>query len=229
MQSVSACVRLFCVWWVCLMWWWSDFACVNIRVNSSVVACIPDWSVYIQACEILCLLLTLWRERFRVCNCVALSKQYRGLQPAGRSGDRGSVRDSSRDFLFQPLRPEQLGEPPSLPSNWYHWYLPGSWSPAYMVCFRKSSNPSYNTGTVLYNMNARVRKCLRASNVRSCSRAFRLLHVQACKLVLNHMCDSKRGHACHCASTRNFQQVCVNECSIVYRFYPWPQEALTST
>jgi hypothetical protein len=40
-------------------------------------------------------------------------------------------------------------------------------------------------------MNAKLRKCLRASNVPSCKYMFSPLHVQACKLVLNRTCDSK--------------------------------------
>jgi hypothetical protein len=64
-------------------------------------------------------------------------------------------------------------------------------------------------------MNAILGKCLRASNARSCMCAFSLLYVQACKLVLNRTCNSKRWHSCHRAGTRNLQHVCVNECMSV--------------
>jgi hypothetical protein len=64
-------------------------------------------------------------------------------------------------------------------------------------------------------MNARVLKCLRASSVRSCKRAFRLPYVQAYKLALNRKYYSKYWHACHRASSPNFQHVCVNECMSV--------------
>jgi hypothetical protein len=63
-------------------------------------------------------------------------------------------------------------------------------------------------------MNAKLRKFLRASNVRSCKCAFNLLYVQACKRALNRTCDSNLGQSCR-ASTRNFQQFCVNKCMCV--------------
>jgi hypothetical protein len=63
-------------------------------------------------------------------------------------------------------------------------------------------------------MNAKLRKFLRASNVRSCKCAFNLLFVQACKRALYRTCDSKRGQSCR-ASIRNFQHVFVKECMCV--------------